>query len=77
MREIRQSGSVRGVRRNPYPYRDSCFAFLTRSSTARQLALANYCGFLCSISIHIRLPQRHTKETKRFFQTGLATGLLH
>jgi hypothetical protein len=22
MREIRQSGSVRGVRRNPYPYRD-------------------------------------------------------
>ena len=23
MREIRQSGSVRGVRRNPYPYRDS------------------------------------------------------
>jgi hypothetical protein len=24
MREIRQSGSVRGVRRNPYPYRDYC-----------------------------------------------------
>jgi hypothetical protein len=23
MREIRSSGSVRGVRRNPYPYRDS------------------------------------------------------
>ena len=23
MREIRQSGSVRGVRSNPYPYRDS------------------------------------------------------
>ena len=23
MQEIRQSGSVRGVRRNPYPYRDS------------------------------------------------------
>jgi hypothetical protein len=22
MREIRQSGSVRGVRSNPYPYRD-------------------------------------------------------
>jgi hypothetical protein len=22
MREIRQSGSVRGVRRDPYPYRD-------------------------------------------------------
>jgi hypothetical protein len=25
MREIRQSGSVRGVRSNPYPYRDSSF----------------------------------------------------
>ena len=23
MREIRLSGSVRGVRRNPYPYRDT------------------------------------------------------
>jgi hypothetical protein len=23
MREIRSSGSARGVRRNPYPYRDS------------------------------------------------------
>jgi hypothetical protein len=25
MREIRSSGSVRGVRRNPYPYRDVQF----------------------------------------------------
>ena len=25
MREIRLSGSVRGVRRNPYPYRDSLY----------------------------------------------------
>jgi hypothetical protein len=25
MREIRLSGSVRGVRRNPYPYRDPLF----------------------------------------------------
>jgi hypothetical protein len=27
MREIRQSGSVRGVRSNPYPYRDCGLEF--------------------------------------------------
>lgn len=37
MREIRQSGSVRGVRSEPYPYRD---AILPVRSTARlQLAI--------------------------------------
>ena len=33
MREIRLSGSVRGVRRNPYPYRDT-FHPLRSSATA-------------------------------------------
>jgi len=31
MREIRQSGSVRGVRRNPYPYRDSNYTLEERT----------------------------------------------
>jgi hypothetical protein len=30
MREIRQSGSVRGVRSNPYPYRDFLAYFHAR-----------------------------------------------
>jgi hypothetical protein len=36
MREIRQSGSVRGVRRNPHPYRDSgnMFSFDFRKTSA-------------------------------------------
>ncbi len=32
MREIRQSGSVRGVRRKPYPYRDCASGVICRST---------------------------------------------
>jgi hypothetical protein len=34
MREIRQSGSVRGVRRNPYPYRDPLMVQSADAKTA-------------------------------------------
>jgi hypothetical protein len=36
MREIRQSGSVRGVRSNPYPYRDSPSLLLRRIRLRRR-----------------------------------------
>jgi hypothetical protein len=39
MREIRPSGSVRGVRRKPYPYRDR----LTSDAKQRSLALCSAC----------------------------------
>jgi len=47
MREIRLSGSVRGVRRNPYPYRDhpktdaeGSVYVLCRATTARRAAIS-------------------------------------
>jgi hypothetical protein len=45
MREIRQSGSVRGVRRNPYPYRDSACERVRRrfrTASAGQVSTISY-----------------------------------
>ena len=41
MREIRQSGSVRGVRRNPYPYRDGNSGFVVGSKRYRGVVWQN------------------------------------
>jgi hypothetical protein len=39
MREIRSSGSVRGVRSNPYPYRDETLAGAKHRTTPKRMPL--------------------------------------
>jgi hypothetical protein len=67
MREIRQSGSVRGVRSNPYPYRDfrrdRLSVFLTHGWEARR-----------------RLAEKNERSAGRWESGGkarLVTNMLH
>ena len=66
MREIRQSGSVRGVRRKPYPYRDLLDAHSTSSlllrKTMKRLAILGSTGSIgqSTLSIVEQFPDRYS-----------------
>ena len=47
MREIRLSGSVRGVRRNPYPYRDNILPVRSTAALLPRNEMEDQAPFAC------------------------------
>jgi hypothetical protein len=65
MREIRLYGSVRGVRRNPYPYRDTPPPDAVGSADLGTLILTRYSGMLDLISATIKVQLAKQSVTDR------------